>query len=461
MQLLQCFLGPTFFRDSVEIFGKDLIARSFVWGSGVGKPNEHDNEDLRHYSRGVRHVRASAPSPSALMLELLGWIAERPRTYDETMSAWRTSCPRAPVWEDATADGLVEIATGDGQGIGAALVRLTPLGRSALDGRPLQVAILDDYFDTLYTLPCFTKLAPFDVTVWNDHVQDVDALAERLADIEALVLIRERTKVEAPLLARLPQLKLISQRSVYPHIDIAACTRHGVIVSSNMHADTPSYAAAELTWALVLAGMRQLPEQVTALKRGVWQTGVGQTLRGKTLGIYGYGRIGSVVAGYGKAFGMNVSIWAREASRERARADGYAVATSKEAFFGDCDVISLHMRLVEATRGSVTSTDLARMKPTSLLVNTSRADLIAPGALAEALRAGRPGMAAVDVYEVEPLVGSDYPLLNMSNAVCTPHIGYVTREEHDLQFGDIFDQIVAYAKGRPIHVVNPECLMGV
>jgi D-3-phosphoglycerate dehydrogenase len=389
---------------------------------------------------------------------LLGWIAERPHTYDETMSAWRTNCPRAPVWEDAVADGLVEIAAGDGKGIGAALVRLTPLGRSALEGRPIRVAILDDYFDTLHTLPCFTKLAPFDVAVWNDHVQDVDALAERLADVEALVLIRERTQIQAPLLARLPRLVLISQRSVYPHIDIAACTHHGIVVSSNLHADTPSYAAAELTWALVLAAMRRLPEQVSALKHGVWQTGVGQTLRGKTLGIYGYGRIGSVVAGYGKAFGMNVTIWAREASRVRARADGYSVAPSKEAFFAECDVVSLHMRLVEATRSSVTSADLARMKPTSLLVNTSRAGLVEPGALVRALQTGRPGMAAVDVYEDEPVVGGANPLLAMPNAVCTPHIGYVTREEYDLQFADIFEQIVAYARGRPIHVVNPESL---
>jgi D-3-phosphoglycerate dehydrogenase len=268
-------------------------------------------------------------------------------------------------------------------------------------------------------------------------------------------LIRERTKIEAPLLGRLPRLELISQRSVYPHIDIGACTRHGVIVSSNLHADTPSYAAAELTWALVLGAMRQIPQQVAALEQGIWQTGVGQTLRGKTLGIYGYGRIGSVVAGYGRAFGMNVSIWAREASRERARADGYSVATSKESFFAECDVISLHMRLVEATRGIVTSVDLARMKPTALLVNTSRAGLIEPDALARALRAGRPGMAAVDVYEHEPVVGAQHPLLAMGNALCTPHIGYVTREEYDLQFADIFDQIVAWAKGRPIHVVNP------
>jgi len=320
------------------------------------------------------------------------------------------------------------------------------------------VTILDDYFDTVHGLPCFAKLSPFDVTVWNDHTQDVDALVERLENTEVLVLIRERTKIQADLLTRLPRLKLISQRSGYPHIDIAACTRHGVIVSSNLHADTPSYAAAELTWGLVLSAMRQIPEQVAALKQGVWQTGVGQTLRGKTLGIYGYGRIGSVVAGYGRAFGMNVSIWASEASRARARADGYSVAQNKESFFGECDVVSLHLRLVEPTRAIVTLADLARMKPTAVLVNTSRAALIERDALAQALRAGRPGMAAVDVYEDEPLVGARHPLLAMGSAVCTPHIGYVTREEYDLQFGDIFDQIVAYAAGTPIHVVNPQCL---
>jgi D-3-phosphoglycerate dehydrogenase len=316
------------------------------------------------------------------------------------------------------------------------------------------VTILDDYFDTLHSLPCVGKLAPFDVTIWNDHVEDVDALAERLADTEVLVLIRERTKIQAPLLERLPNLRLISQRGVYPHIDVDACTRHGVIVSSNLHA-TPSYATAELTWALVLAAMRQLPAQVAALTRGTWQTGVGWTLRGKTLGVYGYGRIGQVVAGYGKAFGMKVGVWAREAARARALEDGYEVALSKEAFFAESDVVSLHVRLVDATRGIVTAADLARMKPTALLVNTSRAGLVAPGALVDALRAGRPGMAAVDVFEQEPLTDPSHPLLGLPNVVCTPHIGYVTYEEYDLQFADIFDQIVAYAAGTPTNVVNP------
>ena len=324
----------------------------------------------------------------------------------------------------------------------------------------MKISILDDYHDTLRTLACFNKLSGHEIKVWNDHVQDVDVLAERLRDTEVLVLIRERTKIRAPLLDRLAKLRLISQRSVYPHIDIEACTRLGVIVSSSQHPGTPSYAAAELTWGLILAAMRQIPQQMAALKAGKWQIGVGNSLHGKTLGIYGYGRIGSVVAGYGKAFGMNVLVWAREASRKRARSDGYAVAPSKEAFFSECDVISLHMRLVEGTRGIVTADDLARMKPTALLVNTSRAPLIAPGALIAALKNGHPGMAAVDVYEEEPVLDIHYPLFAMDNVVCTPHIGYVTRDEYEVQFSDIFDQVVAYAAGKPINVVNPKVLEG-
>ena len=322
----------------------------------------------------------------------------------------------------------------------------------------MKISILDDYHDTLRSLRCFTKLAGHDVTIWNDHVQDTDALAQRLKDTEVLVLIRERTKICAPLLERLPNLRLISQRSVYPHIDIDACTRLGVIVSSNQHPGSPSYATAELTWGLVLAAKRQIPQQMSALKAGKWQIGIGSTLRGKTLGIYGYGRIGSVVAGYGRAFGMNVSVWARKASLARARADGYAAARTKETFFEQCDIISLHMRLVEATRGIVTAADLDRMKPTALLVNTSRAPLIEPGALVNALRAGRPGMAAVDVYEEEPVLDPAHPLLLMENVVCTPHIGYVSRDEYEVQFADIFDQITAYAAGTPMNVVNPEAL---
>ena len=319
----------------------------------------------------------------------------------------------------------------------------------------MKIAILDDYFDTLRTLPCFRKLDGHDVTVWNDHVQDTDTLAARLVDTEALVLIRERTQIRAPLLERLDALRLISQRSVYPHIDIDACVRRGVIVSSSQHAGTPSYAAAELTWGLIIAAMRQIPQQMHALRAGVWQIGVGSSLRGKVLGIYGYGRIGATVAGYGKAFGMKVLVWSREASLRRARDDGYEAAASKGAFFESCDVVSLHLRLVGETRGIVTANDLGLMKPSSLLVNTSRAGLIEPGALVDALRAGRPGMAAVDVYEEEPLLDPRHPLLTMDNVVCTPHIGYVTRDEYEIQFAEIFDQILAYAAGKPINVVNP------
>jgi D-3-phosphoglycerate dehydrogenase len=324
------------------------------------------------------------------------------------------------------------------------------------DSRSVKVAVLDDYFDTLRTLTCFERLAGHDVTVWNDHVQDVDTLAGRLRDAEALILIRERTEIRTALLERLPDLQLISQRSVYPHIDIETCTRLGIVVSSNLHAGSPSYAAAELTWALVLAAMRQIPQQAAALKAGQWQTGMGRTLLHKTLGIYGYGRIGKVVAGYGHAFGMDVLVWAREPSRVKAATDGLGVADSRELFFETCDVISLHMRLVDATRGIVTAGDLARMKPTALLVNTSRAGLIEPGALVESLRAGRPGLAAVDVYEREPVYDTADPLLNMDNVVCTPHLGYVTRDEWEVQFSDVFDQINAFAAGTPINVVNPD-----
>jgi D-3-phosphoglycerate dehydrogenase / 2-oxoglutarate reductase len=322
----------------------------------------------------------------------------------------------------------------------------------------MKITVLDDYHDTVRTLACFRKLDGHEVEIWNDHLQDVDALAARLGDTEALVLIRERTEIRAPLIERLGRLRLISQRSVYPHIDVDACTRRGIVLSSSQHPGTPSYAAAELTWGLVLAAMRQIPQQMAALKAGKWQIGVGRGLRGKTLGIYGYGRIGSTVAGYGKAFGMKVLVWAREEARAKARADGWAAAPDKETLFAECDVLSLHMRLVDATRGIVTAADLARMKPSALLVNTSRAQLIAPGALLAALEAGRPGMAAVDVYEKEPVLDPGYPLFALDNVICTPHIGYVSRDEYEIQFSDIFDQILAYASGAPVNVVNPEVL---
>jgi D-3-phosphoglycerate dehydrogenase / 2-oxoglutarate reductase len=322
----------------------------------------------------------------------------------------------------------------------------------------MKVAILDDYFDTLRTLECFGKLDDHEVTRWTDHVDDVDELAGRLADTEALVLIRERTKIRTPLLERLPKLKLISQRSVYPHIDVDTCTELGIVVSSNLHQGLASYATAELTWGLVIAGMRRIPQQVASMKAGHWQDSVGHSLRYKTLGIYGYGRIGKVVADYGRAFGMNVVFWASQDSRDRAKAEGGEVAESKHSFFEECDVISLHLRLLDATRGTVTRTDLDHMKASALLVNTSRAGLIEPGALVGALTAGRPGMAAVDVYEAEPLTDTNDPLLHMDNVICTPHIGYVSTDEWQLQFSDVFDQINAFAVGAPTNVVNPEVL---
>lgn len=322
----------------------------------------------------------------------------------------------------------------------------------------MKITILDDYFDTVRTLGCFEKLKGHDVTIWNDHVQDVDELAERLKDTEALVLIRERTHIRAPLLDRLPRLKLISQRSVFPHIDVEDCTRLGVIVSSSQHPGTPSYATAELTWGLVIAAMRQIPQQMDSLKAGTWQIGVGNTLRGRTLGVFGYGRIGRAVAAYGEAFGMNIMFWASEESRARAKEDGFGIAPGKTDFFAQCDVVSLHLRLYDSTRYIVTADDLSHMKPTALLVNTSRAQLIEPGALVQGLRDGRPGMAAIDVYEDEPMRDTENPLLQMDNVVCTPHLGYVTREEYEMQFTDIFDQIVAYQDGAPSNVINPEVL---
>jgi D-3-phosphoglycerate dehydrogenase / 2-oxoglutarate reductase len=322
----------------------------------------------------------------------------------------------------------------------------------------VRITILDDYFDTIRHLPCFAKLGGHEVTVWNDHVQEVDALAERLTDTEALVLIRERTHIRTALLERLPNLKLISQRSVFPHIDVDTCTAQGIVVSSGQHPGTPSYATVELTWGLILAAMRQIPQQMQSLKSGGWQNGIGDSVGGKTLGIYGYGRIGTAVAEIAKSFRMNVQFWASEGSRERAKADGWHVPESREAFFATSDVLSLHVRLYPTTRGLITAADLAAMKSTALLVNTSRAPLIEPGALVAALKTGRPGMAAVDVYEEEPVRDTSLTLLNMPNVVATPHIGYVTKDEYEVQFTDIFEQILAFDAGAPINVVNPDVL---
>lgn len=319
----------------------------------------------------------------------------------------------------------------------------------------MKVHILDDWFDTLRGLQCFEKLTAHDVTVWTDHVEDVGELADRLADAEALVLFRERTKITADLLDRLPKLKLISQRSVYPHIDVDACTRNGVLLCSNMHAGTPSYAAAELTLTLMLASYRQIPEQVASIRRGDWQMGVGRTLRGRTLGLYGYGRIAKAVAEYAQAIGMKIQWWASEAGRQRVAADGANVAESREVFFATSDIVSLHVRLKPDTRGIITAADLAAMKPRALLVNTSRSGLIAPGVL-EAEMEKRRIFAAVDVFDTEPLTDTENPLLTNPNVLTTPHIGYVTEDEFDLQFSDIFDQVNAYADGAPIHMINAE-----
>lgn len=319
----------------------------------------------------------------------------------------------------------------------------------------MKVHILDDWFDTLRGLPCFSKLADHDVTVWTDHEPDPARLADRVQKAEALVLFRERTRIGADLLDRLPNLRLISQRSVYPHVDVAACTRNRVLLSSNMHSDTPSYAAAELTLALMLASFRQLPQQVASIRQGDWQMGVGRTLRGRTLGLYGYGRIAQAVETYAVALGMNVQWWASEAGRARARAEGKTLAESREAFFATSDIVSLHVRLKPETTGIITAADLAAMRPRSLLVNTSRSGLIAAGALEAEILKGRI-FAAVDVFDTEPLRDPQHPLLAHPNVLPTPHIGYVTEDEFDLQFSDIFDQINAYAQGAPIHMINPE-----
>jgi len=322
----------------------------------------------------------------------------------------------------------------------------------------MNITILDDYQNVVRTLRCFPKLAGHDVTIWNDHTKDVDTLAQRLKDTEALVLIRERTPIRTPLIERLPRLKLISQSSVYPHIDLDTCTKRGIVLCSDLHPGEPSYATAELAWCLILSALRSVPQEVAALKSGRWQSTIGRALRGRTLGVLGYGRIGAVLARYAKAFEMGVLAWGRSKSAERARADGVELAAGKEALFERSDVLTLHVRLTPETRGLVTAADLARMKPDSLIVNTSRAGLIEPGALVAALKAGRPGMAAVDVYEEEPMLNPDHPLLKMDNVVCTPHLGYVERAGYERIFGAAFGQILAFIDGKPFNVINPEAL---
>jgi len=320
----------------------------------------------------------------------------------------------------------------------------------------MKIVIPDDYQDAVRGLDCFRKLVGHEVTVYHDTVTDVDALAERFQDAEALVLIRERTVISEALLAKLPKLKVIAQTGRgMPHIDLVACTRHGVVVTSGIGSST---ATAELTWALVLAATRHIPQEIASMKAGHWQSKLGVGLSGRTLGIFGYGRIGTVVAGYGRAFGMKVVVWGREGSLTRAKTDGYETAESQAAFFEQCDIVSLHIKMTKETRGIVTTGDLARMKPTALLVNTSRADLIESGVLVAALKAGHPGWAAVDVYESEPVV--DHPLLHLDNVICTPHIGYVEKDSYELYFGTAFDHLLAYIDGHPEDVANPEVVSG-
>lgn len=320
----------------------------------------------------------------------------------------------------------------------------------------MKVHILDDWFDTLRTLPSFTRLAGHDVKIWTDHSEDIDQLADRLSDAEALVLFRERTPVTAALLERLPNLKLISQRSVYPHVDVPACSDNNVLLCSNMHSDTPSIAAAELTFALILASARQLPQQMASLQTGNWQMGVGQTLSGRVLGLYGYGRIARQVAKYAAAFGMKTIWWASDDGRARAVADGETVADSRAEFFANSDFVSVHVRLKPETKGIITAEDLLYMKPSATFVNTSRSGLVAANGLEQALAAGRPGRFALDVFDTEPLTEPNNALVNHPAVISTPHIGYVTEDELDMQFSDIYDQINAYSLGDPIHMINPE-----
>jgi len=331
----------------------------------------------------------------------------------------------------------------------------------------MNIIILDDYQDAVRKLRCASKLETLNAKVFTNTVKGIGQLSVRLRDADVLVLIRERTHFPAALLEKLPRLKLIAQTGrVGPHVDVAACTRLGIAVAEGVGSPV---APAELTWALILAAMRRLPQYIGNLKHGAWQQsglkaasmppnfGVGMVLRGKTLGIWGYGRIGQLVAGYGRAFGMQVQVWGSEASRVRAVADGHLAAESCEHFFETCDVLSLHLRLTETTRGVVRLDALSRMKPTALLVNTSRAELLEDNALVAALNRGRPGLAAVDVFESEPIL-QGHPLLRLENAVCTPHIGYVEQDSYELYFSAAFDNVVNFISQQPTNIVNPDAL---
>lgn len=323
----------------------------------------------------------------------------------------------------------------------------------------MKIGVLDDYQDAFRRLSSYAKLAGHDVAVYSDTEKDPVRLAERLKDAEAVVLTQQRSAFPRAVIERLPRLKLISQTGRNAgHIDMAACTERGIIISA-AGSGLPN-PTAELTWGLILSALRHIPEEVARLKSGQWQKTLGTGVAGKTLGVYAYGRIGSLVARAGKAFGMRVVCWGREGSTGKARADGYEVAASREAFFAESDVMSLHLPLNKETRGIVTAGDLARMKPTALVVNTSRAGLIEAGALAAALKQGRPGRAAVDVYEDEPVLGAAHPLIRMDNALCTPHLGYVEEATYESYYGAAIDHIVAYAAGKPINVLNPEALAG-
>ena len=331
----------------------------------------------------------------------------------------------------------------------------------------MNVIILDDYQDAVRKLPCAALMEPLQAKVFTNTVKGIGQLSVRLRDAEVLVPIRERTHFPRALLEKLPKLKLISQTGkVGAHIDVEACTRLGIAVAEGVGSPV---SPAELTWALIMAAMRRLPQYIGNLKHGAWQQsglkaasmpanfGVGMVLRGKTLGIWGYGKIGQLLAGYGRAFGMKVVVWGREPSRHKAAADGYGVADSREAFFAECDVVSIHLRLNDATRHIVTAEDLARMKPTALFVNTSRAELVEEGALVSALNRGRPGMAAVDVFESEPIL-QGHPLLRLENAVCTPHLGYVEQDSYELYFRAAFENVVNFIQGEPTNILNPEAL---
>lgn len=321
----------------------------------------------------------------------------------------------------------------------------------------MKIVVIDDYQNAFKTLKCFAKLSGHEVTVYTDPETAIGKLAERLRDADAVVLTQQRSNFPRALIEKLPKLKLIGQTGrAATHVDLNACTERGIIVSAG-GAGNP-HATAELTWGLILSALRKLPFEVGRLKGGYWQSTLGIGVNGKTLGIYAYGKIGSIVAAAGKAFGARVLCWGREGSTGRARAAGFEVAKSREEFFSEADILSLHLPLNKDTRGIVTRDDLARMKATALIVNASRAGLITDGALVDALRAGRPGMAAVDVYEKEPVLGGDHPLLNMENAICTPHLGYVTRESYEEYYAVVVDDIVAFAAGKPSNVLNPEAI---